>query len=84
MLVLDLVYKEAVQEIEASGKLPFRDEKIIIQMWQESYKYHVYESSKILVCINTLLFLGYSKSSVCFLKNVYVQLNEKVWVLTIV
>lgn len=33
MLVLDLAYKGAVQEIDATGRLPFRDEKIIIQMW---------------------------------------------------
>lgn len=32
MLVLDLAYKGAVQEIEASGRLPFGDERIIIQM----------------------------------------------------
>lgn len=29
MLVLDLAYKGAVQEVEVSGRLPFRDEKII-------------------------------------------------------
>jgi len=33
MLVLDLAYKGAVQETEASSRLPFRDEKIINQMW---------------------------------------------------